>query len=259
MTADTDGRRAYIVEQVRLGKLVKTADLMNMFEVSRTSVQRDLLRLEEHGFLKRIHGGAVANPDAAMGDSYAAKMGRNLSQKQRIGRITAEMVHSGDSLILDSGTTTLQVARQISGDLLTSGNLTVITHSLAIVREMGAWRGVQLIILGGVYRPEYELTVGPQTVTDLQGLHADKLIIGTDGLTLRSGATANNVLEAEVYRAMTEAAAEVIVVADSSKTGVAGVTTIVPIDRIGTLITDTDAPPAFVAELRNQGVRVVLA
>jgi DeoR family transcriptional regulator of aga operon len=259
MTVDADGRRAYIVEQVQQGKLVKVGDLSDYFGVSTVSIRRDLDRLEEHGYLKRIHGGAVPNPDAGLGESYAAKMRRNLDEKQRIGHAAARMIGQGDSLILDSGTTTLQVARHIDGDLLTSGLLTVITHSLAIVRELGSWRGVQLIILGGVYRPDYELTVGPQTVADLKGLHADKLIIGTDGLTLAGGATANNMLEAEVYRAMSEAADQVIVVADSSKIGVTGVTTIIPVDRIGTLVTDTDASPAIVNNLRERGTKVVLA
>jgi DeoR/GlpR family transcriptional regulator of sugar metabolism len=182
----------------------------------------------------------------------------HLEEKERIGQAAAEMIGAGDRLIFDSGTTVLQVARSISGDVLNSGNLTVITGSLPVVRELGAWKGVHIILLGGVYLPEYELVVGPQTINNLKGLYADKMFIGTDGLTLSHGLTTANVLEAEVDQAMIKAASEIIIVADSSKIGVIGLTTIIPLDKADKLITDSKAPPDFVAVLRDQGVEVIL-
>jgi len=259
MTSEADERRVQILEHLTHHQMVKVEELSERFGVSAVSIRRDLDRLEHLGLLKRIHGGAVAMPNASLGQSHAAKMSHYIEEKERIGRAAAAMIRQGDRLILDSGTTVLQTVRSISGDLLSTGNLTVITGSMPIVRELGPWKGVHLIVLGGIYLPDYEVVVGPHAVDDLSGLHADKLFLGTDGLTFAHGVTTANVLEAEVNRAMVRAALEVIVVADSSKIGVTGLTTIMPVNRINTLITDAKAPPDFVAALQEQGVRVILA
>jgi DeoR/GlpR family transcriptional regulator of sugar metabolism len=258
MTSTADERRSSILEEIARNQMVKVAQLSERFGVSGVTIRRDLNRLEQMGLLKRVHGGAVAIPNAALGQSHAAKMRRHIEEKERIGRAAAQLIREGERLIFDSGTTVVQVARNISGDLLTSGNLTVITGSLPIVHELGTWKGVHLILLGGIYLPDYELVVGPQTIDNLEGLHADKMFLGTDGLTFSHGLTTANLLEAEVDRAMVKAASEVIVVADSSKIGVTGLTTIIPVTSINKLITDTKAPSDFVAALREQGVEVIL-
>ena len=178
--------------------------------------------------------------------------------KERIGRAAAQLIRPGDRLIFDSGTTVLQVARNLSGDLLTSGNLTVITSSLPVIYELGAWKSIHLLLLGGIYLPEWQVTVGPQTIANLATLHADKVFLGADGMTLSHGVTTANVLEAEVDRAMIKAADEVILVAESSKIGGIGLTTILPLDRVNKLITDEAAPAAFISTLRDTGVEVLL-
>jgi DeoR/GlpR family transcriptional regulator of sugar metabolism len=258
MAFSADKRRELIVEALAREQVVRVADLSKRFDVSEVSIRRDLGRLEQLGLLKRVHGGAVAIPHIGLGDSYAAKVRLHIEEKERIGRAAAGMIQEDDRLIFDSGTTVLQVARSLSGTLLNSGNLTVITGSLPIVRELGSWKGVHLILLGGIYLPEYEVVVGPQTIGNLEGLHADKMFLGTDGLTFAHGLTTANVLEAEVDRAMVKAVSEVIVVADSSKIGTVGLTTIMPLEEIDKLVTDCQAPADFVADLREQGVEVTL-
>ena len=153
----------------------------------------------------------------------------------------------------------LEVARSLSTDQAGTGNLTAITSSLPIVQELGHRPWVSLLLLGGIYLPEYRVVVGPQTVENLRGLHADKMFLGTDGLTLDHGLTTANVLEAEVDRAMVRAAAQIIVVADSSKIGCAGLTTIIPLAEIHVLVTDRGAPEGFLEQLRSLGIQVILA
>lgn len=255
----TDQRRALIHEHLSQNQLATVSGLSERFGVSEVSIRRDLDWLDRLGLLKRVHGGAVAIPSSAVGQPDAAKVDQRAKEKGRIGRAAARLIHSGDRLILDSGTTVLHVARNISGDLLNTGNLTVITGSLPIVRELGPWKGVHLLVLGGIYLPTYEMMVGPQAIDHLNGLHVDRVFLGTDGLTFSHGVTTTNVLEAEVDRAMVEAASEVIVVADSSKIGLIGLTSILPVTRIKTLVTDDGAPPSFVSALREQGVEVILA
>jgi DeoR/GlpR family transcriptional regulator of sugar metabolism len=238
--------------------VVKIGDLSARFGVSEVSIRRDLERLERFGMLKRVHGGAVAPPAASTGLPAGGPAAKVSPAKERIGRAAAQLVRPGDRLIFDSGTTVLQVARNLSGDLLTSGNLTVITSSLPVIHELGAWKSILLLFLGGIYLPEWQVTVGPQTVANLASLHADKMFLGADGMTLSHGVTTANVLEAEVDRAMIQAADEVILVADSSKIGGIGLAAILPLGRVNKLIADEGAPATFVSALRDAGIEVIL-
>lgn len=256
--AETAERRRAILDRLAKDQVVQVSELSREYNISEVSVRRDLIYLERMGILRRIHGGAVlvsgqrpaSPPPPERTISHAA-------EKARIGQAAAALISPGDRVIFDSGTTVLQVARSLSQELRTSGNLTVITNSMPIVRELGSCPGVHLILLGGVYLPQYEVTVGPPAVEQLRSLHADKLFLGADGLTFAKGVTTANVLEAEVNRATIAAAEEVIVVADSSKIGQIGLVTIAHLDSINQLITDTDAPPDFVATLRERGIAVL--
>jgi DeoR/GlpR family transcriptional regulator of sugar metabolism len=258
MPALAGKRRSIILEELSRQRSVRVADLSLHLGVSEVSIRRDLHALEEDGLLKRVHGGAVALESASPETSLEPQQILERETKERIGRAAAQMVHRGESLIFDSGSTPLQVARSLDSQLLQSGNLTVITASLPLMHELGRWPGVHLILLGGIYLPDYDILVGPQTIEQLKDLHADKIFLGTDGMTLSQGFTTANVLEAEVDRTMVRAADEVIVVSDSSKIGAIGLASIMPIGAIDRLITDTGAPPDFVAALCDLGVEVIL-
>lgn len=258
MSVTADKRREQIVQEVSDNQIVRVSDLSDLFGISEVSIRRDLERLENQGLIKRVHGGAVAVPHVSLGSSHLAKMRSNMEAKEHIGRAAAELIHEGDRLIFDSGTTVAQVAHSIPGSLLNNGNLTAITASLPVVRALGSWKGVHLILLGGIFLLDYEIVVGPQTIANLEDLHADKVFLGTDGLTFSNGVTTANLLEAEVDRVMVNVSSEIIVVGDSSKIGVIGLTTILPLNRIDKLITDSQAPADFVRSLREQGVEVIL-
>ena len=251
-------RRESITQQLARENVVRVTELSRQFGVSEVSIRRDLEHLERQGLLQRVHGGAVAVAIGRSAGALASAPAPYVDEKRRIGTAAAALVRPGDRVIFDSGTTVLEVARSLSNDLVDAGNLTAITSSLPIVQELGHRPGIHLILLGGIYLPEYRVVVGPQTVENLRGLHADKMFLGTDGLTLDHGLTTANVLEAEVDRAMVRAAAEIIVVADSSKIGGIGLTTILPLERAHKLITGQDAPADFVSALRAAGVDVIL-
>jgi DeoR/GlpR family transcriptional regulator of sugar metabolism len=251
-------RRESITQQLTRENVVRVTELSRQFGVSEVSIRRDLEHLERQGLLQRVHGGAVAVAIGRSAGELASAPDPHLDEKRRIGIAAAALVRPGDRVIFDSGTTVLEVARSLSDDLMDAGNLTAITSSLPIIQELGHRPGIHLILLGGIYLPEYRVVVGPQTVENLRNLHADKMFLGTDGLTLDHGLTTANVLEAEVDRAMVRAAAEIIVVADSSKIGGIGLTTILPLERVHKLITGQDAPADFVRTLRAAGVDVIL-
>jgi DeoR/GlpR family transcriptional regulator of sugar metabolism len=259
MSSAAQQRRSMILDELAHRRTVHISDLSVQFGVSDVLIRRDLERLHEQGLLKRIHGGAVALPSNASSAALETQPTGHLAEKERIGRAAAELICPGDSLIFDSGTTPLQVARHIPGDLLIEGHLTVITLSLPIIQELGSWKDVHLILLGGIYLPDYQVAVGPLTINNVNALHADKMFMGTDGITTAHGLTTANVLEAEVDRALVKAASQIIVVADSSKFGRIGLSTIAAQHEIHVLVTDKGAPPDAIAELRDLGVNVILA
>ncbi|MGQ9626595.1 MAG: DeoR/GlpR family DNA-binding transcription regulator [Anaerolineae bacterium] len=251
-------RRAVIIEEIAKHHRVEVSTLSRKLGVSEVSIRRDLAFLEERGLLKRVHGGALALPLVRYEQSYREKEQQNIAEKERIGRAAARLIQENGKVILNSGTTVLQVARNISPQILQNGRLTVITNSLPIVRELGRWEGVQIILLGGLYLPNQDILVGPQALSALKGLHVERMFLGTDGLTISHGVTTSSLLEAEVDEAMTKAASEIIVVTDSSKIGCVGLVSIIPLNKIHKLITDQNAPPDFIAALEEMGVEVIL-
>jgi DeoR/GlpR family transcriptional regulator of sugar metabolism len=258
METEAETRRAVIIEELAQAREIKVTSLSERFGVSEVMIRRDLERLERHGLLKRVRGGAIALPRAIVGEVNASDFRDHAGEKERIGAAAAALVRPGEHIILDSGTTVLQLARHLPGDLLSQGNLTVVTNSLHIVRELGPWAGVQLLLLGGIYLPQYDIVVGPKTVSSLRELRVDKTFLGAKGLTLARGITTSNVLEAEADRAAVEAAHEVILLADSSKFGVDSLVTLTGLDKIHKLITDVNAPPSMVAALEERGIEVIM-
>lgn len=258
-------RRNAILELLTRNPLLRVAELSAYFGVSEVSIRRDLRRLARAGLLQRVHGGVVANPTALnlppqLTPFLMQRMEQRREVKERIGRAAAQMVRPGHHIMFDAGTTTLQVARSIPAELLSSGNLTVITCSLLVAMELGAWRGVNVILLGGLYQHDFYMNVtGPKTVEALRGLHADILFLGADGISVSHGVTiAHNLVEAETDKVMIASASRVVVVADSSKIGQIGLTSILPLTGIHTFVTDSDAPADFLEYLRRQGTEVIV-
>jgi DeoR/GlpR family transcriptional regulator of sugar metabolism len=246
------------LEQLANCRRVLVSELSRRFGISEVSIRRDLTDLETRGLLRRVRGGAVSVPQTILDWSFNEKLMMQRDQKQRIGQAAAALVRNGDVIIMDSGTTVIHVARHISRQLLTTGHLTVITSSVPIVRELGSWNGVHLIVLGGIYLPQQEVLVGPAALANLQGLHADKMFLGAGGLSLEVGATTATVLDAEVDRASVGVSEQVIAVVDSSKIGRRGLASVVPLTEIDILITDDGAPAEFVTSAAEMGVDVRL-
>src|SRR3990170_6608107 len=146
MGSVAEQRRSKIILELGRAQSLRVNDLSDRLGVSEVSIRRDLQILEDNGRLKRVHGGAIAIPDQTIGEALSTRWYQNLEKKERIGQAAAAMIQRGNRLIIDSGTTPLQVARHIAPELLASGNLTVITASLPIGREVGSHPGVHLIL-----------------------------------------------------------------------------------------------------------------
>jgi DeoR/GlpR family transcriptional regulator of sugar metabolism len=252
-------RREQIARLIEDDQRVSVADLTDRFGVTDASIRRDLILLEGAGRLRRVHGGAVSHAAKLAAGAYATKLRIRREEKARIAAVAARLLQPGEVVLFDSGTTVAQVAAQVPPALRTPSAITVVTYSLPVIDEVGGWEAPHLMVVGGLYLPEYRAFVGPETIDGLRNLTADVIFLGCDGLTLEAGLTTPHVLVAEVGAMATSRCRRIVAVADASKLGRQGFKQIVPLADVDVLITDAAADPDRVAEIRAAGVEVILA
>ena len=248
-------RRRKIVDLLGEQGQVTITDLVNRFHISAVTVRGDLDELSAAGALVRSHGGAVRRQDATEDYPLRLKETIHRAEKVRIGRSAAELVRSNETIILDSGTTTAEIARHLK--TLKLNSLTVITNALNIAMELSDAPNISVIMLGGLLRHISYSFVGPQAEQMLRHLHADKLFLGVDGFDSDIGPTTPDILEAQLNGIMMEISREVNIVADSSKLGRRSLSRIGPIEKVRRLITDNHIPRDMREQLRRRGIEVI--
>jgi DeoR family transcriptional regulator, aga operon transcriptional repressor len=252
---NTRQRRQAILETLSESQEMSVTELSRRFGISEVSIRRDLEYLEQTGLLQRKHGRARMTQHRSI---FEARLYQNVEVKRAIGAAAAQLIQAGDIVVLDSGTTVLEIARHIPAALLEEGDLTVITRSLTIASEFRLRRQVRLLVLGGMYAHDFDDFVGEQVEGALTRLNADKLFLGVDGVSLERGLTTDNILEAGLYKKMIESADWVIVAVDSSKIGANKLQSILPMRAIHTFVTDDAAPESFIESLQEMGIEVIL-
>nr|WP_315213353.1 DeoR/GlpR family DNA-binding transcription regulator [uncultured Duganella sp.] len=248
-------RRRHIRELVAERGRITVAELVTMFDISQVTVRSDLNALADIGAVVRTRGGALAqraDEDLPIG----VKQTLRRAEKMRIAEAAVQLIGEGQTIVLDSGTTTAEIAKQIRGLKLQSIN--VITNALNIAVLLAGAPHVTLIMLGGVLRPSSYSLGGPQAEAALQGLHADILFLGFDGLDPEIGVMTPHLLEARLNSRMLEIARSVVAVGDSSKIGRRSLSVIAKIEQVDRIITDAGAAPETVEALRARGAQVVL-
>jgi DeoR family transcriptional regulator, aga operon transcriptional repressor len=251
----TEQRRRNLLDLVDQNGQVTVADLVKRFAISAVTVRSDLDALASIGAIVRSHGGAVRRLEATQDYPLRTKETLHHIEKVRIGKAAAELVRAGETIILDSGSTTAEIARHLKKLKLPS--LTVITNALNIAAELADHAGISLMMIGGLLRPISCSFVGPQAEAMMNDFHADRLFLAVDGFDLENGPSTPDVLEAQLNNVMIRSAKEVNVVADFSKLGRRSVSKIGPFDRIRRLITDKRAAPEFTEGLRKKGIEVI--
>jgi DeoR family transcriptional regulator of aga operon len=237
-------------ERVTVGKLAKE------FGISAVTIRGDLDALDRQGALVRSHGGAVKRLDPLRDYPLKIKETLHHAAKVRIAEAAFRLIRPGEKIILDSGTTTAEIARRIRNSKIKS--LTVITNALNIAIELANLANVSVIMLGGMVRQMSYSLVGPHAVQILGELNADHVFLGVDGLDPDFGLSTPDVLEANLNAIMIRVSRQTTVVADSSKFGQRSLSVISKLDNIHRVITDNKAPPQVVAALRAYNVEVVL-
>jgi len=229
-------------------------DLAQRFGTSQVTIRKDLEVLHSQGAIYRTHGGALPVRTGALLDpSLREKEKLHRKEKLRIGAAAARLVQEGQSVVLDSGTTTTMIARK----LRELRNLTVITNAVNIAAEL-AGTAVEVILTGGILRENSFSLVGPLAEETLRRLSADVLFLGVDGFDVHFGLTTPNLLEAKVNRVMIEIARRTIVVCDSSKFGRRSLSLIAPPSAVHQTITDSRIPKSDLRALEEAGIEVTL-
>jgi DeoR family transcriptional regulator, aga operon transcriptional repressor len=248
-------RRRRICEFLRTDGRVTVEGLASRFGISQVTIRADLSALESAGALIRTHGGALPreqNEDEPLG----VKQLQHHTEKARIAQAAAALIQDGETIILDSGTTTAEIARALRKADFKSIN--VITNALNVAALLVDIAFVRLIVPGGILRRESNSLSGPMAEAALANLHADRLYLGADGLDPELGVMTPHLQEAELNAKMIRISRQIVVVADSSKLLRRNISLIAKAEQIHMLITDRAAPADAVDALRRQGVDVRL-
>ena len=229
-------RHTYILSLVRKSGAVRVASLVRELNVSDMTIRRDLELLADRGLLERVHGGATALPGGSSYEpGFLAKSSRMQQEKESIAALAARMVQPGTAVGISAGTTTYAVARH----LMDTPGLTIVTNSVQVADLLHQASGEShTVLLTGGMRTPSDALVGPFAISALQTTHLDVVFMGVHGMDAKTGFTTPNLLEAETNRALIAAGSRLVVVADHSKWGVIGISSIARLDQADTLITD---------------------
>ena len=252
--ASTVDRRDEIVRIINENGKAKVEELSKVFQVSLVTIRNDLNYLEDRGLIHRVYGGALVRDYVADDTTLNEKAKVHAEEKRRIGAKAAEMILDGDSIVLDSGTTTLEIAKQIK----TRQNLTVMTNAVNIATELAGYIDIQVMLTGGTLREKSFSLVGPQAEAVLREFFFDKLFLGVDGIDIKFGLTTPNMLEAHLNSIMVDIANETILVTDSSKFGRKSLCRICGAEKVDKVITDANIPKEYLSGLKELGVETIL-
>jgi DeoR/GlpR family transcriptional regulator of sugar metabolism len=234
-------RQNLILEAVNRNGGAKVSDLVELLGVSDMTVRRDITVLDRRGLVARVHGGATAVDRRSTEEpGFAVKSGLQTVEKAGIAALAASLVKPGDSVALSAGTTTYQIALELSS----VPDLTVVTNSVPVAETLhrAAHSDMTVVLTGGVRTPSDAL-VGPVAVAALRTLNVDWLFLGVHGFEERAGLTTPNLVEAETNRALIDSARRVVVAADSTKWGVVGLSSIARLNEVHYLVTDDGLDP----------------
>ena len=227
-------RRIKIVDLIEERQKVTVEELCGTFGVSSATIRTDLQELQSSGFLTRTHGGAIRKAKTGFELNSRQKQVQHLVEKQRIAKAALSLIDNGDRIILDTGTTTLELAKLLHQ----RKDITVITNDLIIASVLEEIQDIDVIVIGGVLRKRFHCTIGIQGRDTCAGLTVDKAFMGVNSLSLAKGATTPDISQAETKKMMVTLANRVILLCDSSKIGKVSFAQFATLDRIDTVVTD---------------------
>lgn len=248
-------RRNKTIKLLKDNGQVSVTELSKMLNVSEVTIRKDLYYLEKQNFLIRTHGGAMKN-DYLVHDQHFEEKGKQYSaEKRRIGEVAAQMVEDGESLMLDAGSTVMQIARNLHN----KKGLIVLTPAINIALELIRIPEIQIMVMGGILRNTSAAVVGSYAETMVKEHFCSKLFLAADGFDPSFGLTTTNAMEAHLNRMMIDSAQETIVVIDSSKFGRRGLSRICGIEHIDVVITDSGVSDNMKTMLKDSNIKIIVA
>ncbi len=245
-------RQKIILQLIAEKGSVTVAELCERFGVSDMTIRRDLSLLEKASLLRRIHGGAVSARGRSYEPPVLARIQEARPAKQAIGRFAARLVHEGNSIALDIGTTTLELARQLTR----MRDITVLTNSLPIANILTDQPGIRLMLCGGIVRPGEHSMIGPVAEYTFSRFYVDTAFIGIGGVDLEAGLTEYNLEDAEVKRHMIHNSQRCILLTDSRKFGLKTFASVAPLSVVDEIVTDDGLDSDFRKRLEKMGITV---
>lgn len=260
MSISSEERKRVIVEQLKLEGQVKVPELSFRFTVSEETVRRDLMLLEREGLIKRVYGGAMLARPSNYEPPYLQRQKVKMEEKERIGRAAVNLIESGDTIAIDVGTTTLELAKAIAG----RERLTLLTNSIAVAYHLmeslnsGRFTG-KIIVVGGELNPEQQSLSGTLGESVMSRFRIDKAFISIGGISLKGGISDYDLGEAGMSRRMVEAANQTIVLADDSKLDKEAFIEIVPLRRIHAVVSNVPPPREWAQMLKSHHLQWIEA
>ncbi len=246
-------RQRMILSYLAKNGNVSVVDLCNMYNVSEMTIRRDLTSLQSQGLLKRTYGGAIPTEPAFFEISQRAKLSMFIEEKKQIGIYCANLVRDGDVVFLDSGTTTLQIAKALKGR-----SITVLTNDLNIASELLDCHAITLFIVGGELNRENNNLLGSKAISFFDDIRGDVLFLAVEGVDENAGFTVPDLDEVPIKRRMMGTVDKVYVVSDHSKLGRNSMGIIAPIGGVTALITDAGASDDLLEPLQEK-VQILIA
>lgn len=244
-----------ILEWLQEEGSARVRDLSAAFAVSEATVRTDLERLEADGHILREHGGAYLKSVPQQVKSMSLQHVQNMERKQRIGELAAGLVRDGETIIIDSGTTTTQFAE----NLRSRNNLNIITNALNIALMLGAIPTNTVHMPAGQFKAPTLSLSGEKSADFFVGIFAEKLFLATAGISFEAGLTYPAIGDIYVKRAMVKSASQVFLLADSTKIGRVSFSALGGVEMVHTLITDSGISDADRAAFEKRGVEVLVA
>lgn len=249
-------RKQSILDCLKKDNRIYVSELSVKFGVSEVTIRKDLQELESKGLLQRVHGGATVMDKVAIEPCLDELQQINMEEKRAIAKVAYSYITDNDTVLLDCSTTTRELAHLIrTGE---RRNLTIITTALQISQELAYSDDIQVVQIGGNIRRSLYTAMGPLATAALQSLHTDKAFIGVNGIDPGVGLTTQNMLESEIKQHIINASTQSFLLADASKMRKIALSVICPINRVDYIITNDSISPAFVRQLKDCGVEVVI-
>ncbi|MBD1424630.1 DeoR/GlpR family DNA-binding transcription regulator [Sphingobacterium arenae] len=249
-------RREKILGLLKEDGAAKVIDLANLFKVTEATIRQDLEKLEKEGLISRDHGGAyLRNIEDQVRNFSLSHQNENINKKEQIAVKCVELIENGDTIILDSGSTTTEIARKIKG----LKNLTVITNALNIALMLGAEPGIEVIMTGGEFKPPTLSLTGQKAADFFKGINVQKLFLATAGVSLKAGLTYPSISDIVVKKAMVEAAELTYLVADSTKLGKTSFASLGAMSLIDYLVTDAGIQETHKKMFKDHEIEIIIA